>query len=56
LATVLTDGDPANEPKAMDYLGRAGLGDRIRWHVGDAVTSFDKIACQPILIGKAVFR
>jgi predicted O-methyltransferase YrrM len=35
-----TDGDPANEPKALDYLGRAGLGDRIRWHVGDALESF----------------
>jgi predicted O-methyltransferase YrrM len=34
-----TDGDPANEAKALDYLGRAGMGDRIRWHVGDAVTS-----------------
>lgn len=33
-----TDGDPANEPKALDYLGRAGLADRVRWHVGDAVT------------------
>jgi predicted O-methyltransferase YrrM len=38
-----TDGDPANEPKAMDYLGRAGLGDRIRWHVGDALTSFAEV-------------
>ena len=35
-----TDGDPANESKAIDYLGRAGFGDRIRWHVGDALTSF----------------
>ncbi len=35
-----TDGDPANEPKALDYLGRAGVGDRIRWHVGDALESF----------------
>jgi predicted O-methyltransferase YrrM len=33
-----TDGDPANEPKALDYLSRAGLAERIRWHVGDAVT------------------
>ena len=32
-----TDGDPANEAKALDYLGRAGVGDRIRWHVGDAL-------------------
>jgi len=33
-----TDGDPANEPKALAYLERAGLGGPIRWHVGDAVT------------------
>jgi len=33
-----TDGDPANEPKALDYLPRAGLAEPIRWHVGDAVT------------------
>ena len=29
---------PANEPKALDYLSRAGLAEPIRWHVGDAVT------------------
>ncbi|HEX9122922.1 MAG TPA: O-methyltransferase [Actinomycetota bacterium] len=47
-----TDGDPANEPKAMGYLGRAGLGERIRWHAGDALTSlagvegeFDVVFC-----------
>ena len=33
-----TDGDPANEPKALDYLSQAGLAEPIRWHVGDAVT------------------
>ncbi len=38
-----TDGDPANEQKALDYLGRAGLGEPIRWHVGDAVTSFSTV-------------
>ena len=32
-----TDGDPENEKKAADYLGRAGLWDRVRYHVGDAV-------------------
>jgi predicted O-methyltransferase YrrM len=32
-----TDGDPANERAASDYLGRAGLWPRIRYHVGDAV-------------------
>lgn len=35
----LTDGDPENERKAQDYLGRAGLWDRIAFHVGDAVYS-----------------
>jgi caffeoyl-CoA O-methyltransferase len=36
-----TDGDPENEGKARAYLERAGLWDRVRWHVGDAVTSFE---------------
>jgi predicted O-methyltransferase YrrM len=36
----LTDGDAANERKAADYLGRAGMWDRMRYHVGDALTSF----------------
>ncbi|MGZ8626204.1 MAG: O-methyltransferase [Actinomycetota bacterium] len=47
-----TDGDPANEQKALAYLSRAGLEDRIRWHAGDAVTSlagvdgaFDVVYC-----------
>jgi predicted O-methyltransferase YrrM len=35
-----TDGDAANEAQALDFLGRAGFGDRVRWHVGDALTSF----------------
>jgi caffeoyl-CoA O-methyltransferase len=35
----LTDGDPANKKKAMDYLGRAGLAGPVQFHVGDAVTS-----------------
>ena len=38
-----TDGDPDNEPKALGYLGRAGLADRVRWHVGDAVTNLDAV-------------
>jgi predicted O-methyltransferase YrrM len=33
----LTDGDPENEVRAAGYLERAGLVDRIRFHVGDAV-------------------
>jgi predicted O-methyltransferase YrrM len=32
-----TDGDPENEKKASDYLSRAGIWDRVRFHVGDAV-------------------
>jgi caffeoyl-CoA O-methyltransferase len=32
-----SDGDAANERKAADYLGRARLWERIRFHVGDAV-------------------
>jgi predicted O-methyltransferase YrrM len=34
-----TDGDPENEKKASEYLTRAGLWPRIRYHVGDAVDS-----------------
>jgi caffeoyl-CoA O-methyltransferase len=48
----LTDGDPGNEGKARDYLGRAGLWDPVAFHVGDAVTSlkatdgdFDIVYC-----------
>lgn len=36
-----TDLDPANEAKALGYLGRAGLAERIRWHTGEAVASLD---------------
>jgi caffeoyl-CoA O-methyltransferase len=37
----LTDGDPENERKARDYLGRAGLWDAVSFHVGDAVESLE---------------
>ena len=37
----LTDGDPDNERRAMDYLGRAGLSAPVRYHVGDAVSTLD---------------
>lgn len=47
-----TDGDPANERAAADFLARAGLWERIDFHVGDAVTAlrgvpgeFDVIYC-----------
>lgn len=39
----LTDGDPENERKAQDYLGRADLWDRVTYHVGDAVTSLNAL-------------
>jgi predicted O-methyltransferase YrrM len=32
-----TDGDPANAAKGEDYLTRAGLSNRVTYHVGDAV-------------------
>jgi caffeoyl-CoA O-methyltransferase len=32
-----TDGDPAHETQALDYLSRAGLWDRVTYHVGDAI-------------------
>lgn len=37
----LSDGDPANETKALDFLGRAGLLDPITYHVGDAFEALD---------------
>ena len=39
----LTDGDPENEGKAADYLGRAGVGKVVSFHVGDAIESFDSV-------------
>ncbi|MHB8513241.1 MAG: O-methyltransferase [Actinomycetota bacterium] len=36
-----TDGDPENEKKASEYLSRAGVWDRIQFHVGDAVTGLN---------------
>ena len=39
----LTDGDPENERKAQDYLGRAGLWHPVTYHVGDAVTSMNAL-------------
>ena len=39
----LTDGDPQNERKAMDYLRRAGLSGPITFHVGDAVATLQSL-------------
>jgi predicted O-methyltransferase YrrM len=37
----LTDGDPENETKALDYLRRADLDGPIRFHVGEAVETLE---------------
>jgi caffeoyl-CoA O-methyltransferase len=39
----LTDGDPENEVRAAEYLKRAGLADRVRFHVGDAVKELEQL-------------
>jgi caffeoyl-CoA O-methyltransferase len=39
----LTDGDPENATQAADYLKRAGLAERVEFHVGDAVTVLDSL-------------
>jgi caffeoyl-CoA O-methyltransferase len=39
----LTDGDPGNEVRAAGYLRRAGLADRISFHVGDAVSEMARV-------------
>jgi predicted O-methyltransferase YrrM len=39
----LTDGDPENEIKAADFLKRAGLADRVRFHVGDAISELGQL-------------
>jgi predicted O-methyltransferase YrrM len=47
-----TDGDPANAEAGTSFLARAGLGDRVTYHVGDAVEQlslldgpFDVVFC-----------
>jgi caffeoyl-CoA O-methyltransferase len=39
----LTDGDPENERKALDYLSRAGLDGPVHYHVADAVKTLQSI-------------
>lgn len=39
----LTDGDPRNEDKAIDFLGRAGLDGPITYHVGDALSALEEV-------------
>jgi predicted O-methyltransferase YrrM len=37
---ICTDGDDANRQRAEDAFARAGVGDRIRFHTGDALALF----------------
>jgi caffeoyl-CoA O-methyltransferase len=37
---ICTEGDPANAERAEDYLTRAGVWDRVRYRVGDALEGF----------------
>ena len=39
----LTDGDPDNQRRAADYLGRAAVWGLMRYHVGDALSSFAEV-------------
>lgn len=39
----MTEGDPENQRKAMDYLGRADLADMVRSHVGNALQIIDEL-------------
>jgi predicted O-methyltransferase YrrM len=39
----LTDMEPANQTKALDFLGRAGLKDPIHYHVAPAFDAFDEV-------------
>jgi caffeoyl-CoA O-methyltransferase len=39
----MTEGDEGNARKAMDYLDRAGLADRVRSHVGNALDIIDEL-------------
>lgn len=40
----LTDGNPENEKRALDFLGRAGLDGPVTYHVGDALESFGSVS------------
>jgi caffeoyl-CoA O-methyltransferase len=40
----MTEGDPVNQEKALDYLGHAGLADRVHTHVGNALEIIDELS------------
>jgi caffeoyl-CoA O-methyltransferase len=39
----MTDTDPEKQARATDYLSRAGLGDRVRSHVGEALEVIEEL-------------
>ncbi|HEX9823626.1 MAG TPA: O-methyltransferase [Actinomycetota bacterium] len=39
----MTEGDPANQERAMDFLGRAGFAGRVTSHVGNALEIIDEV-------------
>lgn len=39
-----TEGDAANMERARDFLGRAGVADRVRFYVGDARDAIQEVA------------
>lgn len=39
----MTEGDAVNQKQALDYLGRAGFGDRVHSHVGNALEIIDDL-------------
>jgi caffeoyl-CoA O-methyltransferase len=39
----MTEGDPENQHRAMEYLDRAGLADRVRSKVGNALQIIDEL-------------
>jgi caffeoyl-CoA O-methyltransferase len=39
----MTEGDAGNQGRAMEYLGRAGLADRVQSHVGNALQIIDEV-------------
>ncbi|MGH2724879.1 MAG: O-methyltransferase [Actinomycetota bacterium] len=39
----MTEGDAANQERAMDFLARAGLSERVHSHVGDALDIIEEL-------------
>jgi predicted O-methyltransferase YrrM len=40
----MTEGDASNQERALDYLGRADLTDRVHSHVGNALDTIDQLS------------